>query len=176
VQKFSFLSADRRQTEGITDNPRRAGFLFLFSTPFGVAAFFPTKIDYLRHGAVLWYYLLGDSFLALVVFAVPGVFWLGTHRLNWAPVISGPASRWQEYLGSRCELSSDFRSKLTATNPHQSRIRAIQGKSYSWPGLYALSGPANSSPVAICATRLWLSYKRGFGENNRGSCFSRRVF
>lgn len=65
-----------------TRNPRRAGFLFLFSTPFALAASFLTDFDRLRYGMVLWYDLLGYSFLAtLVVFIVPGLFWLGTHRL-----------------------------------------------------------------------------------------------
>ena len=76
-----------------TRNPRRAGFLFLFSTPFALAASFLTDFDRLRYGMVLWYDLLGYSFLAtLVVFIVPGLFWLGTHRLNWAPVVSRPES------------------------------------------------------------------------------------
>jgi len=74
-------------------SPSRAGLLFLFSTPFALAASFLTQIDRLRYGMILWYVLLGYSSLAtLVIFVLPGLFWLGTQRLNWAPVMSRPES------------------------------------------------------------------------------------
>jgi hypothetical protein len=74
-------------------SPSRAGLLFLFSTPFALAASFLTQIDRLRYGMILWYVLLGYSSLStLVIFVLPGLFWLGTQRLNWAPVMSRPES------------------------------------------------------------------------------------
>jgi hypothetical protein len=76
-----------------TRDRRRAGFLFLSSTPFALATLFLSDIDRLRYGMVRWYDLLGYSFLAtLVAFVVPGLFWIGTHRLNWVPVMSRPES------------------------------------------------------------------------------------
>ena len=35
---------------------------------------------------VVWYYWLGYSLLAGLVFAVPGAFWLVTYRRNWLPL------------------------------------------------------------------------------------------
>src|SRR3954471_18567804 len=67
-------------------NPRRAGFAFLLCTPFASAFVFLTAIDLLRYGMVVWYYWLGYSLLAGLVFAVPGAFWLVTHRHNWLPL------------------------------------------------------------------------------------------
>src|SRR5436309_2854293 len=67
-------------------NPRRAGFVFLLSAPFASALVFLTAIDRLRYGMVVWYYWLGYSLLAGLVFAVPGAFWLGTCRRNWLPL------------------------------------------------------------------------------------------
>jgi hypothetical protein len=83
-------------------NPRRAGFLFLFSAPFAWAAAFLTQIDRLRYGMILWYVLLWYSFLAtLIVFLLPGSFWLGTHKFNWRPIRSRPesVSRRRKILG-----------------------------------------------------------------------------
>jgi hypothetical protein len=72
-------------------NPRRAGVLFLFSTPFSLAAFCLADIDRLRYGMVVWYDLVSYSFLAtFLAFLVAGLFWLGTHRFNWPPVSSRP--------------------------------------------------------------------------------------
>lgn len=82
-----------------TRNPRRAGFLLLFASPAALAASFLIEIDRLHYGMVLWYVLLGYSLLAtLVVFLVPGLFWLSTQRLNWPPVMPRSVSPRQRRL------------------------------------------------------------------------------
>jgi hypothetical protein len=91
VSLFASLIATRK--------PRRAGFLLLCSAPFALAASFLIEIDRLQYGMVLWYVLLGYSLLAtLVVFVVPGLFWLSTQRLNWPPVMPDSVSPGQRKL------------------------------------------------------------------------------
>jgi len=68
--------------------PRRAGLLLLFCSPIAFAAFFLIGIDDLRYGRMIWYDWLRDSFLFTLVLFVPGVFWLGTNRLNWLPLLA----------------------------------------------------------------------------------------
>jgi hypothetical protein len=70
-------------------NPKRAGLLLLFLTPFGLAVSFLTQIDRLRNDMIVWYELLWYSFLAtLILLLAPALFWLAMYRLKWGPTMS----------------------------------------------------------------------------------------
>ena len=82
-----------------TRNPRRAALLLLCSTPLALAASFFSQIDRLHYGLILWYVLLYYSLLAtLVVFVLPGLFWLSAQTLSWPSVMPRSASPKQMRL------------------------------------------------------------------------------
>jgi hypothetical protein len=72
-------------------DPRRAGFLYLYSAPVAAVSFFLADIDRLRLGMSLWYVQLGYAlFAALLIFGLPALFWIVTHHYGWPTVLTSP--------------------------------------------------------------------------------------